>query len=267
MLTIRYEDKEIIVVEKPSGMESQASKGLEPDLVSQIQNHIARNLGNIGENPGKIYTELSTNWGKLSTKPVQNHKNMVGISRPPYVAVIHRLDKPVAGILVYAKTKKAAAALSSQIKEGKMDKTYYAVVCGKPVDNVGNYVDYLRKDEKTNCSQVVDKSGKDGKRAELQYQVMETVTKEEEVSLVRIQLLTGRHHQIRVQFAKRGMPLWGDNRYHPDFACKKRRGTIALCAAGLSFDHPSSGERMCFWMKPEGQAFSWFCQKSFDNHV
>ena len=198
MLTIRYEDREIIVVEKPQGIEAQSSRSFEPDMVSLIQNHIA---GREGRDTHKISTNLSTNWGKHSTKPVQK--------QPPYVAVIHRLDRPVAGIMVYAKTKKAAAALSSQVKEGKMEKTYYAVICGKPVDFVGNYVDYLRKNGKTNRTEIVDKEAEGGKRAELAYQVVETITREQELSLVRIRLLTGRHHQIRVQFAGRGMPLWG----------------------------------------------------------
>ena len=99
MLTIRYEDREIIVVEKPQGIEAQSSRSFEPDMVSLIQNHIA---GREGRDTHKISTNLSTNWGKHSTKPVQK--------QPPYVAVIHRLDRPVAGIMVYAKTKKAAAA-------------------------------------------------------------------------------------------------------------------------------------------------------------
>ncbi|MCI9102193.1 MAG: RluA family pseudouridine synthase [Lachnospiraceae bacterium] len=252
MLTIRYEDREIIVVEKPQGIEAQSSRSFEPDMVSLIQNHIAGREGREGRDTHKISTNLSTNWGKHSTKPV--HK------QPPYVAVIHRLDRPVAGIMVYAKTKKAAAALSSQVKEGKMEKTYYAVICGKPVDFVGNYVDYLRKNGKTNRTEIVDKEAEGGKRAELAYQVVETITREQELSLVRIRLLTGRHHQIRVQFAGRGMPLWGDNRYNPEFALGKARGSIALCAAGLSFSHPSLGKKMEYWMQPVGEAFSWFSE-------
>ena len=89
---------------------------------------------------------------------------------------------------------------------------------------------------------------------------METITREQELSLVRIRLLTGRHHQIRVQFAGRGMPLWGDNRYNPEFALGKVRGSIALCAAGLSFFHPSLGKKMEYWMQPVGEAFSWFSE-------
>lgn len=256
MLNIRYEDDEIIVVEKPSGVESQSSRGFEPDMVSLLQNYI---MGHDGVDKHKIYTKLSTDWGKLSTKSGKNMVKKGETCRPPYVAVIHRLDKPVSGVMVYAKTQKAAACLSSQVKNSRMDKVYYAVVCGKPVDNVGNYVDYLRKNGKNNGSEIVDKSDPEGKRAELEYQVVESRLQEgKEVSLVRIHLLTGRHHQIRVQFAGHGTPLWGDNRYHPDFASGKCRGTIALCAAGLTFTHPSNGKRMTFEMKPEGGAFNWF---------
>ena len=125
---------------------------------------------------------------------------------------------------------------------------------------MGNYVDYLRKNGKTNRTEIVDKEAEGGKRAELAYQVVETITREQELSLVRIRLLTGRHHQIRVQFAGRGMPLWGDNRYNPEFALGKARGSIALCAAGLSFSHPSLGKKMEYWMQPVGEAFSWFSE-------
>ncbi|MDO5416783.1 MAG: RluA family pseudouridine synthase [Lachnospiraceae bacterium] len=256
-LNVLYEDKDLMVVEKPSGIESQSSRGFEPDMVSQIQNYIM--CPKTGGNH-KICTKLSTDWGKLSTKPVQNS----GKPAPAYVGVIHRLDKPVSGVMVYAKTRKAAAALSNQVKEGQMDKIYNAVVCGKPVDNVGNFVDFLRKDGKNNVSEIVDKSEADSRRAELEYEVVKTIQREwepgktEEYSLVRIHLLTGRHHQIRVQFAGHGLPLWGDNRYNPDFASGKRRGSIALCAAKLSFTHPVSGKRMSFEMEAEGGAFAWF---------
>lgn len=240
MLNLLYEDREIIVVEKPAGVESQASRGFAPDMVSQLQTY--------------LYTKLSTDWGKASTKPRKKS------AKPavPYLGVIHRLDKPVSGVMVYAKTQNAAANLSSQVREGKMDKYYYAVVCGKPVDNVGNFVDYLQKDGKGNYSRIVDKSAPGAKRVELDYEVIEHRTMERELSLVRIHLLTGRHHQIRVQFAGHGYPLWGDNRYHPDFAGGKRRGSIALCAAELSFTHPSTGEWKTFTIKPQGGAFAWF---------
>lgn len=239
MLNVLYEDDELVVVVKPSGVESQSARGFSQDMVSLLQGH--------------LYTKLSTDWGKLSTDKGKSGKKQ-GI---PYVGVIHRLDKPVSGIMVYAKTKKAAAALSSQVKEGLMNKVYYAVICGKPVHNVGNFVDYLRKEGKTNLSAVVDKSAEGAKRAELAYRVM-GYREEQGLSLVEIHLLTGRHHQIRVQFSSRGLPLWGDNRYHPDFASGVRRGNIALCGAKLSFVHPVRREEMHFEIIPRDGMFGLF---------
>lgn len=199
--------------------------------------------------------------------------------KEPYVAVIHRLDKPVSGVMVYAKTKKAAAALSEQVQNRKMDKVYEAVVCGKPVDNVEKFVDFLKKSVDGNYSQVVDKEEKDAKRAELTFETLKNVdTEDGMLSLVRIHLLTGRHHQIRVQFANHGLPLYGDGRYNPKFggtvfhegfngsasedctigARRVRQVPLALCAASLSFDHPTTGKRMEFSIKPTGGAFAKF---------
>lgn len=239
MLNILYEDDEIIVVVKPSGIEAQSSRGFSQDMVSLIGKQLC--------------TKLSTDWGKLSTDKGKQGKK----ERIPYVGVIHRLDKPVSGVMVYAKTKNAAAMLSNQVREGMMNKVYYAVICGKPVDNVGNFVDYLRKEGKMNLSAVVDKSAEGAKRAELRYRVLAHHEKEN-LSLVEVNLLTGRHHQIRVQFASRGLPLWGDNRYHPDFARGSRRGNIALCGAKLSFVHPLQKRKMDFSIMPSEGRFAEF---------
>ena len=155
--------------------------------------------------------------------------------------------------------KETAKALSRLISEGKTEKYYFAVVCGKPVEKEGTFVDYLRKDPKKNESAVVDKTAPGAREARLSYQVLESRRIDgEDLSLVGIRLETGRHHQIRVQFSSHGLPLWGDNRYHPDFQNGKRRGSIALCAAGLAFVHPITGKRMEFSINPRGAAFSWF---------
>ena len=230
MLKVLYEDKDIIVVVKPAGVESQAAKKFAPDMLSEIRKHMVIN--------------------KLCTP-----------GKEPYVAVIHRLDKPVSGVMVYAKSKKAAAVLSEQVQNHKMKKIYEAVVCGKPVNHVDNFVDYMKKTVDGNYSQVVDKGEKDAKRAELSYEVKQSVECEEGIlTLVRVHLKTGRHHQIRVQFSSRGLPLYGDGRYNPAF--EGARTTPALCAVSLGFSHPITGKWMEFSMKPSGGAFNKFiCQE------
>ena len=154
MLSILYEDNDIIVVIKPAGLESQSGKSFAPDMVSEIRKHLASHPQDIH----KLTKETST----TSKYP-----------QPPYVGVIHRLDRPVSGIMVYAKNPKAAASLSTSLQQGKIEKWYQAVICGKPVDNNGTYVDYLKQDKKNNCSRIVDKSDPESKRAELEYKVLD----------------------------------------------------------------------------------------------
>ncbi len=229
MLDVLYEDQAIIVVKKPVGVESQSSRGFGADMVSEIKRHIHNLSPKAGE---------------------------------PYVGVIHRLDKPVSGVMVYAKTKSAAAALSKQVADGKMKKKYFAVVCGKPVDKVDNFVDYLLKDGKTNTSRIVDKWTDGGKPAELRFRELESRIVEPygELSLLEVELLTGRHHQIRVQMAGHGLPLWGDNKYNPAFGRQAGRGPehVALSSCELTFFHPVTGRSMTFSKKPEGKIFQNF---------
>ena len=241
MLSILYEDNHIIVVIKPDGLESQSGKSFAPDMVSEIRKHLASHPQDIH----KLTKETST----ASKYP-----------QPPYVGVIHRLDRPVSGIMVYAKNPKAAASLSTSLQQGKIEKWYQAVICGKPVDNVGNFVDYLLKDEKANVSKIVDKGTTGAKRAELDYRVVDTAEKEgQELSLVEIHLKTGRHHQIRVQFAGHGYPLWADARY----GTAVPRQNVALSSCGLAFEHPVTGKWMEFSMEPEGMIFRKFTKKFF----
>lgn len=291
MITVLYEDSDVIVVEKPAGVESQSARGFEPDMVSRIRTHIH----------------------KLSPTPSPKSTN-----HPPYVGVIHRLDKPVRGVMVYAKNQKSAANLSAQIQEGKMRKIYAAVVCGKPVDNQGAYVDYLLKNQGNSGSEIVDNSVDGAKRAELTYRVLSTVkagrwmseNPEMELSLLDIELMTGRYHQIRVQMAGHGTPLFGDNRYGNSLVSGKRAGAgdggfgedqgkapengaggnrmdpgtagscmkyraggpgavrgprqpLSLCARKLTFFHPSTGREITCEIKPSGGAFGLFDQNLF----
>lgn len=223
-LEVFYEDESLIVVRKPAGLESQAVSRFEPDMVSRIRNHIG----------------LSSAGGE------------------PYVGVVHRLDKPVSGLMVYARTPKAAAALSAQIRRGQLKKTYTAVVCGKPADKAGVFVDYLLKEKGKNRSVPAGPGTPGAKRAELRYRVSGEADGRPEyagpLALVEIDLRTGRHHQIRVQFASRGWPLWGDRKYNPN-PCGRE---LALCASGLSFRHPATGGTMTFSAAPEGEVFARF---------
>jgi 23S rRNA pseudouridine1911/1915/1917 synthase len=223
---ILYEDSHILVVWKPAGMESQESRGFGADMVSEIRKFIH------SRSPGP---------------------------EVPYVGVIHRLDKPVSGILVYARTKKAAASLSKQLAEQRVKKDYLAVLCGKPVDNVDKFVDYLLKDSRTNRSSIVDKGITGAKRAALSYEILESRVVEPygALSLARITLETGRHHQIRVQMAGHGLPLWGDQKYHPGGSFSAGQN-LALAAWKLSFVHPGTGKQMNFEQLPEEGIFRQF---------
>jgi 23S rRNA pseudouridine1911/1915/1917 synthase len=267
-LTILYEDNDLIVVWKPAGVESQSSRGFGADMVSMIRNQLARssrrNATDAAEN-AKLSTRLST--------PTVN--NVV----EPYVGVIHRLDKPVSGILVFAKTKKAAASLSAKVSSDDMHKKYLAVVCGnvdKFVDkSVENLVDYLLKDGDNNISRIVDKGISGAKRAELSYRIVETIMTEEygPLALAEITLKTGRHHQIRVQMSGHGLPLWGDQKYNPDFQPDgiygKQRVNVALASFELSFVHPSTGKKMTFRHAPESPIFQKFSTiaKLYEHHT
>lgn len=233
MLNILYEDEAVLVVWKPVGMESKSGRGFDADMVSEIKRYLS--------------TKKAVDNHNLSTKPVE-----------PYVGVIHRLDKPVSGVMVYALSKNAAAALSRQVQDRKLEKIYGAVVCGKPEKDVDKLVDYLEKSVDGNESYVVDHGGKCGKRAELSYEALESLEDGGNgiLTLLRIRLETGRHHQIRVQFASRGLPLFGDRKYGTGAAAAA--GPLALCAMSLSFVHPSTGKPMTFSVPPSGGAFSKF---------
>ena len=214
-LNIIFEDDHVLVVKKDAGIPVQAGKMRIMDLQGLIKNELYRRNRKGGE---------------------------------PYLGLIHRLDQPVEGVMVFAKTPFAAGALSEQVTDGRMKKHYLALLCGKPSEDSGKLVDYLVKDGRTNTSSVVKEQNKDAKRAELNYQVLKRY---EDTTLVEVELITGRHHQIRVQMANAGWPLYGDTKYNPKFQDVMEHVQTALCAYKLSFVHPKTKKVMEFCIEPD----------------
>lgn len=162
---------------------------------------------------------------------------------------VHRLDKDVGGVMVYAKTKSAAASLSAQAGDRTMKKTYLAILHGKPQEESGTLEDLLFFDKGKNKSFVVKKERRGVKKALLNYRV---ISQKDGNALTEIELLTGRTHQIRVQFASRKMPLFGDRRY----GAKDESRIIALWSKEISFLHPITKERMTFCKLSEEEIFN-----------
>ena len=214
-LNIIYEDEQILVVKKDAGIPVEAGRMRIMDLQGLIKNELYRRNRKGGE---------------------------------PYLGLIHRLDQPVEGVMVFAKTPFAAGSLSEQVRDGRMKKHYLARVCGKPEADSGTLVDYLLKDGRTNTSSVVNPGEKDAKRSELNYKVLK---RNDETTLVEVELLTGRHHQIRVQMANAGWPLYGDTKYNPKFQGTSEYVQTALCAYKLSFVHPKTKKVMEFMIEPD----------------
>lgn len=154
--------------------------------------------------------------------------------------LVHRLDRPVGGIILYAKTQAAAAKLSKQISDKTIQKEYLVVVMGSPVAHYGELSDHLKKLRTVNMSKVVQPGTPGSKEARLSYSLIETVETDElgVLSLLSIKLQTGRHHQIRVQLSNAGFPIWGDTKYNRVFMKKKGWSQIALWSSKLSFNHP-----------------------------
>ena len=218
-MRVLYEDRELVVCVKPAGVLSQASeKGKEADMTALLAAHFAEN-------------------GEAAT---------------PHV--VHRLDRGTGGVMVYAKTEKAAAALSAAAAGEGMKKTYLAVVEGKPTDASGEMADLLFFDRQRDKTYVVKRARRGVKEARLAYAVEKTVEADgRALSLVRVTLHTGRTHQIRAQFASRRLPLYGDARYGA-----KTRGALGLFACSLTFPHPKTGEEMTFSAEPVGAPFDLF---------
>lgn len=206
-LKILYEDNHIIVVVKPNNILSQADNTKDIDMITLIKNYIKAKYNK----PGDVY-----------------------------IGLVHRLDRPVSGIMVFAKTSKAASRLSKQIRDNKLKKTYLAVVNGTFDNKKGILENFIEKC-KDNSSKIVNQGGK---YAKLSYEVIEE-NKKDNLTLLKVNLETGRHHQIRVQFANIGHPLYGDQRYG-----KQDKNQIALHAYRLEFTHPTTKELLVFESYP-----------------
>lgn len=167
------------------------------------------------------------------------------------VRTVHRLDRVVSGLMVLARNVKAASELSRQIRDGEFEKEYLAVVHGAPEASDGRYVDLLLRDKRERKTYVVTEPGKGVQEAILDYRVLSIA---QEMSMVAINLVTGRTHQIRAQFSGRGLPLVGDRKY----SLNEDESEIALWSHALSFSHPVTGEKMRFSVEPPS-CFPWNC--------
>lgn len=220
-----YEDKDIMVIHKPAGLATQTGQIGSMDVVSELKNYLA------------------------------------GKGEDSYVGVIHRLDQPVEGLLVFAKNKRAAAHLSAQLAKDNLNKEYDAVVCGVTKCREETLTDYLRKGNDSRAWVVTGEEERfpDARRALLHYRVREEMSAFPGTTLIHVTLQTGRFHQIRAQMAHAGYPLLGDVKYGNEMSAELSRQygirQVALCASAISLQHPVTGKMLHFEIKPVGGGF------------
>ncbi len=213
-IKILYEDNHLLVVEKPCNMPVQQDDSKDEDLLTCLKEDL------------KIRHNKTGN---------------------VYLGLVHRLDRPVGGVMVFAKTSKAASRLSDQIRTHQFQKTYRAVVENNSLKDQDTFCDYLKKDHKTNTSRVTTKEDPQGKESILSYRLLSAF---KNLALVEIALKTGRSHQIRVQFSSRNHALWGDQRYNRQAAKNQQ---IALWAYSCQFFHPVTKQVLEFKTNPPEQ--------------
>ena len=218
-LTVLYEDNQIIVVVKPQNVPTQADSSGDKDLLTMIKEYVKEKY----DKPGEVY-----------------------------IGLVHRLDRPTGGVMVFARTSKAAARLQEQMKTGLFEKKYLAVTVGVPRDRQGRLSQYLVKDEKNNMVRVVPAVAEGAKKAELEYKVLEIAGS---VALVDIRLITGRSHQARVQMQSLGTPIFGDAKYGGDKLAKGHN--LALWAYELRFYHPVNKNPFVFKVFPPTDEVPW----------
>ena len=212
MVKVIYEDNHLLVVEKPVNILSQGDDTNDKDMVNLLKSYVKEKY----DKPGNVF-----------------------------IGLVHRLDRPVGGVMVFAKTSKAASRLSEQVRNKSFKKTYRAVIHGNMNKNEDTLKDYLYKNKKTNMVSVVNKNHKEAKNAELDYKTLQS---KNNFSLVEIDLKTGRPHQIRVQFSSRKHPLFGDQRYGQNL--NKVGQQIALWSYKIEITHPTTKEPMEFICEP-----------------
>lgn len=219
-MEILYEDNHIIVVSKPQGVPSQPDESGDLDMLTMVKQYIKTKYNKPGE---------------------------------AFVGLVHRLDRPTGGAMVFAKTSKAASRLSEQMRDGEFDKTYFAVTLSRPRDAKGTIVSYLKKDEKTNMAKLVPQTTTGAKRAELTYEMLE-YNSETNHALLKIKLGSGRGHQIRVQLKSIKCPIYGDQKYGGEDMPKVM---LNLFAVQLAFLHPVTKEKLVFRVYPPEDAEAW----------
>ncbi len=217
-LTILHEDNHIIVVLKPQNIPSCEDDSKDLDMLTMIKEYIRKKY----DKKGNVYLGL-----------------------------VHRLDRPTGGVMVFAKSSKAAARLSEQMKNGDFEKKYYTVLVGKPKEEKATLTNYMKKNVVNNMVYICSRSESGAKFAELDYTVLDH---KDGLSLTEVRLHTGRSHQIRVQMSYNGTPVYGDMRYGGE---KAKKGYLALWAYYLSFSHPVSHERMVFRVQPPEDIVPW----------
>lgn len=213
-INILYEDNHLLVAVKPPGVPAQADSGCAGDFLSMLKAYIKDKY----QKPGNVYLGL-----------------------------VHRLDRNAGGVMVFARTSKAASRLSDQIRRRLASKTYLAVVNGCPENRQGHLMHYLLKDRVNNRVSVVEADTPGAREAVLDYEVLDS---REGLSLVKVELETGRAHQIRVQMAELGCPLFGDVKYRG--LGEKNRNDLALWSWRMEVEHPVKKERMVFTAPPPG---------------
>lgn len=219
-LKVLYEDNQVIVVVKPQNVPSQADDSGDEDLLTKVKVYVKEKYNKQGE---------------------------------AYIGLVHRLDRPTGGIMVFARTSKAASRLSKELASKDFKKVYYAITTIAPKQKTGTLVNYLKKDEKENIVKIVPQGEQGVKKAELNYKTLSIA--EDGSALVEVNILTGRSHQIRVQMAGIGCPLVGDNKYGKDKSHASRN--LGLWAGRLEFTHPVSKIKMVFVAPPDLESAPW----------